>query len=265
MREKSFIQQLPPALILRRHGPRVGQQIGEFDTLLGNQRMRGSCDHRDMIVHEYFGGEIAVRDARPTADGEIELSPPQGGYQTVDQPLGDGQTYSGALQAHAPRSGRHEFGCDTGSNSDGDLAAHGTTQPGNFQLGTAGKRMDLDLYAQVVRHAVSAGRRVADGVSFLIQYGSRDVQEYARQRGYDALFQGAGVRLIHPGCGACIGCGPGTSHSDSQVTVSAINRNFKGRSGPGSLWLASPLTVAASAFEGRITAWSPDLWRDPHG
>jgi 3-isopropylmalate/(R)-2-methylmalate dehydratase large subunit len=126
---------------------------------------------------------------------------------------------------------------------------------------TAGKHTDLDLYAQVVARAVASGRRVAPGVSFLIQYGSADVEQYARSRGYTQLFERAGVRTIKPGCGACIGCGPGTSEAASQVTVSAINRNFKGRSGPGALWLASPLTVAASAFEGRITAWSEDLWR----
>jgi len=126
---------------------------------------------------------------------------------------------------------------------------------------TAGKEADFDLYAKVVNHALLAGRRVAPGVSFYIQYGSSDVKEYAQRRGYADLFERAGVQLIEPGCGACIGCGPGTSDTSSQVTVSAINRNFKGRSGPGPLWLASPLTVAASAFEGRITAWSAELWR----
>ena len=43
---------------------------------------------------------------------------------------------------------------------------------------------------------------------------------------------------------------PGVSETADQVTVSAINRNYKGRSGPGKLYLASPLTVAASAFTG---------------
>ena len=65
---------------------------------------------------------------------------------------------------------------------------------------------------------------------------------------------------LHPGCGACIGAGPGVSTDAEQVTVSAINRNFQGRSGPGRLYLASPLTVAASAFTGEITAWRDDLF-----
>ncbi|HUF78215.1 MAG TPA: aconitase family protein, partial [Thermoanaerobaculia bacterium] len=60
--------------------------------------------------------------------------------------------------------------------------------------------------------------------------------------------------------GACIGCGPGVSDRADQVTVSAINRNYKGRSGPGKLYLASPLTVAASAFTGRITAYKPGMF-----
>jgi 3-isopropylmalate/(R)-2-methylmalate dehydratase large subunit len=73
-------------------------------------------------------------------------------------------------------------------------------------------------------------------------------------------FEKAGVQLIQPGCGACIGCGPGVSEQADQVTISAINRNYKGRSGPGRLYLASPLTVAASAFTGKITAYKQGMF-----
>ncbi len=125
---------------------------------------------------------------------------------------------------------------------------------------TAGKEHDLDFYHRVAEEAVRSGRRVAPGVRFLIQFGSRSVERYARQRGYVETFERAGVELIEPGCGACIGCGPGVSESAEQVTVSAINRNYKGRSGPGRLYLASPLTVAASAFTGRITAYVPGMF-----
>jgi 3-isopropylmalate/(R)-2-methylmalate dehydratase large subunit len=37
--------------------------------------------------------------------------------------------------------------------------------------------------------------------------------------------------------------------------VSAINRNFPGRSGPGQVWLASPATVAASAIAGELVSF----------
>ncbi len=125
---------------------------------------------------------------------------------------------------------------------------------------TAGKVDDFAYYAQVCAEAVAAGRKVADGVSFYIQFGSAPVQEHARAQGWIELFERAGVTLIDPGCGACIGCGPGVSETREQVTVSAINRNFTGRSGPGQLYLASPLTVAASAFAGRIVAYREGMF-----
>jgi len=126
---------------------------------------------------------------------------------------------------------------------------------------TAGKEHDVDMYAQVVREALDAGLKVAPGVKMYLQFGSEGVRDYASTRGYLELFQRAGVDVINPGCGACIGCGPGVSSAADQVTVSAINRNFTGRSGPGKLYLASPLTVAASAIRGRITSFTPGMFR----
>jgi homoaconitase/3-isopropylmalate dehydratase large subunit len=125
---------------------------------------------------------------------------------------------------------------------------------------TAGKEVDLDLYAHVMREALAAGRRVGEGVAFFIQFGSQAVEEYARRRGYVDVFEKTGVTLIRPGCGACIGCGPGVSERPDQVTVSAINRNYQNRSGPGKLYLASPLTVAASAVTGQISAYREGMF-----
>jgi 3-isopropylmalate/(R)-2-methylmalate dehydratase large subunit len=125
---------------------------------------------------------------------------------------------------------------------------------------TAGKEVDLDLYARVMHEALSAGKRVKEGVAFYIQFGSASVEEYARRRGYLEVFARTGVTVIHPGCGACIGCGPGVSSNTEQITVSAINRNYQNRSGPGKLYLGSPLTVAASAVEGRIVAYREGMF-----
>ncbi|MCA8914147.1 MAG: aconitate hydratase [Planctomycetes bacterium] len=127
---------------------------------------------------------------------------------------------------------------------------------------TAGKYDDFDYYAQVCKEAVEAGLKVHDGVKMFIQYGSEGVKKYAEAKGYPELFAKAGVEVINPGCGACIGCGPGVSDTKEQVTVSAINRNFPGRSGPGKLYLASPLTVAASAFTGKITAYRKGMFAE---
>ncbi|HSS03070.1 MAG TPA: aconitase family protein [Kofleriaceae bacterium] len=128
---------------------------------------------------------------------------------------------------------------------------------------TAGKRDDIDMYARVMAEAERAGKKVADGVKFFIQFGSQEVEAYARDHGYTDLFRRTGVEVIKPGCGACIGCGPGVSDRGDQVTVSAINRNYKGRSGPGRLYLASPLTVAASAVRGEIVEYRDGMFGKP--
>ncbi|HEY8432369.1 MAG TPA: aconitase family protein, partial [Sandaracinaceae bacterium] len=117
---------------------------------------------------------------------------------------------------------------------------------------TGGKKADMDMYASVFARALERGLRVADGVKCYIQFGSQHIRRYAEEKGYVDIFRKAGVELINPSCGACINAGPGASATRDQVSVSAINRNFPGRSGPGKVYLASPLTVAASAIAGRI-------------
>ena len=125
---------------------------------------------------------------------------------------------------------------------------------------TAGKDDDFSYYAMVCESALESGLTIAEGVDCYIQFGSKSVKELASRMGWTETFEKAGVKLIDPGCGACIGAGPGVSESAEQVTVSAINRNFQGRSGPGMLYLASPLTVMTSAFTGKITSWHPDVF-----
>ena len=117
---------------------------------------------------------------------------------------------------------------------------------------TGGKMADMDMYAAVLENALAHGKRVAEGVHLYIQFGSQKIKQYARQRGYIDIFERAGAELIDPSCGACINAGPGASPSAETVTVSAQNRNFPGRSGPGKLYLASPYVVAASAIAGKI-------------
>ena len=125
---------------------------------------------------------------------------------------------------------------------------------------TAGKIDDIAYYAMVCEAAETSGLKIKENVDFYIQYGSGIVKDMAVTKGWHDLFIRVGVKLIDPGCGACIGAGPGVSLTPDQITVSAINRNFQGRSGPGKLYLASPLTVAASAFTGKITAWNDSLF-----
>ena len=122
---------------------------------------------------------------------------------------------------------------------------------------TAGKNEDMDMYAAVLAHALKQGKRVADSVKFYIQFGSQETREYCLRRGYVDIFHRAGAQVIEPSCGACINAGPGVSTRPDQIVISAQNRNFPGRSGPGQMYLASPFTVAASAVAGYIVEYEP--------
>jgi len=122
---------------------------------------------------------------------------------------------------------------------------------------TAGKNEDMDMYALVLADALKHGKRIAESVKFYIQFGSQETREYCLRRGYLDVFQKAGAQVIEPSCGACINAGPGVSTRPDQVVISAQNRNFPGRSGPGQMYLASPLTVAASAVAGYIVEYEP--------
>jgi 3-isopropylmalate/(R)-2-methylmalate dehydratase large subunit len=122
---------------------------------------------------------------------------------------------------------------------------------------TAGKNEDMDMYARVLEDALRQGKRVAGSVQFYIQFGSQETREYCIRQGYLGIFERAGAHVIEPSCGACINAGPGVSTRNDQVVISAQNRNFPGRSGPGQMYLASPLTVAASAVAGFIVEYEP--------
>jgi 3-isopropylmalate/(R)-2-methylmalate dehydratase large subunit len=145
--------------------------------------------------------------------------------------------------------GNGEFIRDLNTPVPIDLAYGGTC--------TAGKNEDMDMYAEVLADALKYGKRVASSVEFYIQFGSQQTRDYCQQKGYLETFHKAGAIVIEPSCGACINAGPGVSTRPEQVVISAQNRNFPGRSGPGQMYLASPLTVAASAVAGYIVAYQP--------
>ncbi|WP_046861930.1 aconitase family protein [Microvirga massiliensis] len=127
---------------------------------------------------------------------------------------------------------------------------------------TAGKREDFDRYHEVLAWADAQGLKVAPHVKLYLQFGTAAVRDYCVEQGYLDTFRRVGAELLEPSCGACANCGPGSSVRADQVTVSAINRNFPGRSGPGQVWLASPPTVAASAIAGVLVSF--DELRQQH-
>ncbi len=128
---------------------------------------------------------------------------------------------------------------------------------------TAGKNADMDMYAQVLSEALQQGKRVADSCKFYIQFGSQETRDYCVRKGYLEIFKQVGATVIEPSCGACINAGPGVSTRPDQVVISAQNRNFPGRSGPGLMYLASPYTVAASAVAGYIVEYEASGQKEP--
>src|SRR5215470_15426787 len=124
--------------------------------------------------------------------------------------------------------GNGKYICDLGASVSIDIAYGGTC--------TAGKNEDMDMYARVLAEALAHGRRVADSVQFYIQFGSQRTREYCVKKGYLEIFQKSGAKMIEPSCGACINAGPGVSTGPAQVVISAQNRNFPGRSGPGEMY-----------------------------
>jgi 3-isopropylmalate/(R)-2-methylmalate dehydratase large subunit len=120
---------------------------------------------------------------------------------------------------------------------------------------TAAKRDDFDFYHEVLKWGLDHGMRVPESTRLFLQFSTLDVREYCRSKGYLETFKAVGAEVVSPGCGACNNCGPGQTTSEDQVSITSINRNFPGRSGPGKAWLGSPYTVAASALAGYVTSF----------
>jgi len=114
---------------------------------------------------------------------------------------------------------------------------------------TGGRLRDLDEAAHVLK-----GKRVAPGMRLLVSPASQRIYQEAIERGYIQAIVEAGGVILNPSCGPCGGIDKGILGAGEQC-LSTSNRNFQGRMGDPSsrVYLASPLTAAASAVKGEIT------------
>lgn len=114
---------------------------------------------------------------------------------------------------------------------------------------TGGRYHDLKLAADLLR-----GKKIAKGLRLLVSPASRDVWEKCAKDGILSTLSEAGATILASSCGACLGIHSGAIGA-GEVCVSATNRNFIGRMGSkeGQVYLASPLSVAASAITGHLT------------
>lgn len=113
---------------------------------------------------------------------------------------------------------------------------------------TGGSLADLRAAAAVLR-----GRSLSPAVRLTVTPSSASVAASAAAEGLLSLFGDLGAVVTDPGCGSCIGNGPGIPF-EGEVTASTTNRNFDRRMGaPGPVYLVSPAVAAASAVTGRLT------------
>ncbi len=131
------------------------------------------------------------------------------------------------------------------------LAAAGEVPVQNVVIAscTGGSLADLRAAAAVLR-----GRSLADGVRLTITPSSDRVAAEAEAEGLLDVFRALGAVVSKPGCGSCIGNGPGVP-LPGETTASTTNRNYDRRMGaPGPVYLVSPAVAAASAVLGRLAA-----------
>ena len=136
------------------------------------------------------------------------------------------------------------------SRNRSPLSAHTEVAIHNVVIAscTGGSLSDLKAAAEVFED-----HRIKEGVRVTVTPSSADVAEQAEALGILARFRALGVVVSEPGCGSCIGNGPGVP-LPGETTASTTNRNFARRMGaPGPVYLVSPAVAAASAITGRLT------------
>lgn len=111
-----------------------------------------------------------------------------------------------------------------------------------------GRLEDLRLGAEVIK-----GKKVAEGVRFLVVPASRDIYNQAAKEGILDTFMEAGAIVMNPNCSVCWGSCQGVI-GEGEVLISTGTRNFKGRAGDRNsfVYLANAATVTASAVAGEI-------------
>jgi len=114
---------------------------------------------------------------------------------------------------------------------------------------SSGRLDDMKIIAEIL-----AKNEVHPDVTFIITPGSRNIMESMDKLHISTVMRNGGAVIMPPGCGPCPGKHFGVL-CDTDVAITTTVRNSPGRIGAkgAKIYLASPLTVALSAVNGRIT------------
>jgi len=112
---------------------------------------------------------------------------------------------------------------------------------------TNGRMNDMYMAAAVLKN-----RKVAPGVVLKIVPATDEIWKECLDKGLIRIFKESGALVSNAGCAGCA-AGQVGQNGPGEITISTGNRNFPGKQGRGSVYLASPETVAASAIAGYIT------------
>jgi 3-isopropylmalate/(R)-2-methylmalate dehydratase large subunit len=112
---------------------------------------------------------------------------------------------------------------------------------------TNGRLEDLRVAAKILKNKKTKARTI-------VMPASKEVLIDAIREGIIEELVKAGCAVGVPGCGPCVGGHHGVP-SPGETVVSTTNRNFKGRMGcaDADIYLASPITAACAALNGKIT------------
>jgi len=123
---------------------------------------------------------------------------------------------------------------------------------------TNGRMEDMRVAAGILKN-----NKVAPSVMLKIVPATDDIWKKCLDEGLIKIFKDAGALVSNAGCAGCA-AGQIGQNGFGEVTISTGNRNFEGKQGNGSVYLASPSIVAASAIAGYITT-ADDIPGTPSG
>jgi 3-isopropylmalate dehydratase small subunit len=133
-----------------------------------------------------------------------------------------------------------------------DIGSVSETKIDSAFIGSCTNGRMADMYSAA---AILKGKKVAPGVILKIVPATNKIWEQCLTEGLIEIFKNAGALVSNAGCAGCA-AGQVGQNGPGEITVSTGNRNFPGKQGKGSVYLASPEVVAASAVAGFITTSS---------